>query len=92
MLKNYILTAIRNIVREKLFTVMNIAGLALGIGCAMVIYKIITCKQSYDQHHTNFDNIYRIIWETTKANGIEFNESVPHPLGNALRNDFPDLK
>lgn len=92
MLKNYLLTAFRNIIREKLFTIMNIAGLALGIGCAMVIYKIITYEQSYDKHHSNYDNIYRILRERAKANGPVYSESVPHPLGSALRNDFPDIK
>lgn len=92
MIKNYITTAFRNIIREKFFALMNIAGLALGIGCALVIYEIINYELSYDVHHKNYSDIYRIIRETTKANGIEHNESVPHPLGNALRNDFPDVK
>lgn len=89
MIKNYIITALRNIKREKLFALMNIAGLALGIGSALVIYKITTFELSYDTYHKNYDNIYRLVRESVTATGLDRTVSVPHPLGKALRNDFP---
>ncbi len=88
MLRNYIFTALRNMKREKLFALMNIAGLAIGIGCGLVIYKIISYELSFDQYHPNADNTYRLI---TEANHPQFGsvtfEGQVHPLGEALRND-----
>ncbi len=89
MLKNYFITALRNISRERFFATMNIAGLALGIGCALVIYKVINYELSYDTHHKNYEKVYRLVRENVVATGIDYTPSVPHPLGGALREDFP---
>jgi putative ABC transport system permease protein len=91
MLKNYIITALRNIKREKFFALMNITGLALGIGCALVIYKVISYELSFDTHHKNYENVYRLVRESITGSGIDSDVSVPHPLGKALRNDFPEI-
>ncbi|SMD31864.1 ABC-type transport system, involved in lipoprotein release, permease component [Reichenbachiella faecimaris] len=92
MFKNYLKTIYRNIKREKLFTMLNLSGLGLGLGCVLVIFKIITYEISFDKHHSNYDNIYRIVRESKISSGISYNEGVPHPVGEALRADYPDLK
>lgn len=91
MIRNYLLTALRNIKREKIYSLLNIVGLAMGIGCALVIYKIVTYELSYDRHQENFDNIYRIVREKQISTGINYNEGVPHPLGPALKSDFSQM-
>ncbi|MEP2024296.1 MAG: FtsX-like permease family protein [Reichenbachiella sp.] len=91
MLKNYLKTIYRNIKREKLFTLLNLSGLGLGIGCVLVIFKIITYELSYDTHHTNYDNIYRIVRESKISSGTSYNQGVPHPVGVGLQNDYPEL-
>lgn len=91
MFKNYLKTIYRNIKREKLFTLLNLSGLGLGLGCILVIFKIITYELSFDRHHTNYDKIYRAVRESTISNGIKYNEGVPHPLGEALATDYPNL-
>lgn len=89
MLKNYLLTAFRNMKRERLFAIMNITGLAIGIGCGLVIYKIITYELSFDAYHKNYRNIYRLLVEFEHPQyGVGFSEGQVHPLGEALRNDF----
>lgn len=89
MFRNYLFTAFRNMKRERLFAVMNIAGLAIGIGCGLVIYKIITYELSFDSYHKNYKNIYRLITEYNHPQyGTGFGEGQVHPLGEALRNDF----
>lgn len=92
MLKNYIITALRNIKREKFFALMNIAGLALGIGCALVIYKIISYELSFDTHHKNYEHVYRLVCESITGSGVNSDVAVPHPLGKALRNDFSEIE
>jgi ABC-type antimicrobial peptide transport system permease subunit len=89
MFRNYLFTAFRNMKREKLFAFMNITGLAVGIGCGLVIYKIITYELSFDAHHSNYKNIYRLIAEFNHPQyGTGYSEGQVHPLGEALRNDF----
>lgn len=89
MFKNYLFTAFRNMKREKLFAIMNITGLAIGIGCGLVIYKIITYELSFDSYHTNYKQVYRVINEFHHPQyGTVFNEGQIHPLGEAFSNDF----
>jgi predicted permease len=89
MFKNYFVTAFRNMKREKLFAIMNIAGLALGIGCGFVIYKIINYELSFDAYHKNYETTYRLITEFNHPQyGTGYSEGQVHPLGEALRNDF----
>lgn len=92
MLKNYFLTSIRFIKREKAFALMNISGLALGLACALVIYKIIAHESSFDKHHKNYKNLYRVVSEFQMTDGEYSNAGQPHPLSKGLREDFPGIK
>lgn len=91
MLKNYFITAIRNLKREKVYAILNVAGLALGIGCALVIFELVSFETSYDKHHLDADKIYRIVRVKQISIGMEHSAGVPHPLREALDADFPDL-
>jgi len=71
---------------------LNIAGLALGIGCALVIYKVIDYELSFDTHHSNYDNIYRVVRTSVRPDATEHNSGAAHPLGPALREEFPIIK
>lgn len=91
MFKNYLKTIYRNIKREKLFTLLNLSGLGLGLGCVLVIFKVISYELSFDTHHSNYDNTYRAVRESRISSGLSYNEGVPHPLGEGLRADYPEL-
>lgn len=91
MLKNYFTIAFRNLLRNKSYTFINVAGLALGITTCIIIFLIIKREVSFDQAFANSKNIYRIVRETTDASGVEKTTVTPYPLAEALRNDFPDL-
>ena len=60
MFKNYFKIAIRNIRRNKIYSFINIAGLSLGLACAMLIILYVKDEVSYDRFHNNVNNIYRI--------------------------------
>lgn len=62
MIKNYFKIALRNLQRNKIFSFINIAGLALGLACAMLIILYVKDEVSYDQFHKNVNNIYRIVY------------------------------
>src|SRR5450631_4260907 len=69
MLRNYFITAIRSFLRSRVYSVINIAGLSLGLACAMLIILYIKDEVSYDRFHTNAKQIYRIFAEGTSPQG-----------------------
>ena len=87
MLKNYFLTAIRNLKRNRTFALINILGLVLGVSGTVVIYRIIQFENSFDTYHSNVENVYRVAIHQETEGGTERGTSVQHPLGEALRND-----
>ena len=69
MIKNYFKTAIRNLFRNKIYSFINIAGLSLGLACAMLIILYIKDEVSYDRFHANAANIYRVVTQEVKEDG-----------------------
>ena len=92
MIKNYLITALRNLKRNKVYTFLNVIGLALGIGCALVIFKVIRYELSFDKHHANFEYIYRVVNENIYPDRVDKGQGTPHPLGPALVQDYPELE
>jgi len=61
MIKNYFKTAFRNLLRNKVYSFINIAGLSLGLACAMLIILYLKDEMSYDRFHTNVNSIFRVV-------------------------------
>ncbi len=92
MLKNYFKTALRNLSRNKVYSILNIMGLALGIGCALVIYKVIVFENSFDKHQSNYEDIYRVVGQGIRAGEVSKGMGTPHPVGPAIREDYPEIR
>ena len=73
MLKNYLKTAFRNLRRNKIYSFINIAGLSIGLACAMLILLYVKDEVSFDKFHKNVNNIYRIV-SKSKHNGVEYKD------------------
>ncbi|MDA3930735.1 MAG: ABC transporter permease, partial [Prolixibacteraceae bacterium] len=74
------------------YTALNIGGLAIGIGCSLVIYKIIAYEASFDSYHKNYENVYRLITEyQDPIEGTRYEEGQVPPVGEAIRNEFPGI-
>ncbi|MDA3823607.1 MAG: ABC transporter permease [Bacteroidales bacterium] len=92
MLSKLLKTIWSHLTSNKIYTAINIGGLAIGIGCSLVIYKIISYESSFDSYHKNHENIYRLINEyRDPIEGIKYQEGQVHPLGEAIRNDFSGI-
>jgi predicted permease len=89
MLKNYFKTAIRSLSRNKVYSLINTAGLAVGIAVCLVIFIFIEYEQSFDNFHPNRERIYRLL---TKGEKQDSTSAVPFPLPTAIENDYPDWK
>lgn len=70
MYKNYLKTAIRNLLRNKIYSFINIAGLSLGLTCCLLIFLYSKDEVSYDRFHKNKENIYRIVAYATNPQGV----------------------
>lgn len=91
MIKNYFKTAFRNLWRNRNFTVINVAGLAVGIAVCLVIFLIIQFELSFDGFHAKKDSIYRLLAVNENEDGVKRSAGVPYPLPTILHHDFPSL-
>ncbi|MFD1003685.1 FtsX-like permease family protein [Ohtaekwangia kribbensis] len=76
MIRNYLLIALRNFKRQKLFAALNMFGLALGLACAILIFLYISDELQYDTMHPYAADTYRIGCTFTNADGQEFDNTV----------------
>jgi putative ABC transport system permease protein len=94
MIKNYIKVALRSIFRNKLTAFINIGGLALAMGCCLLIVLFIKDEWSYDRYHGKADRIYRItrnFLSPDRSVNLHLGHVSP-PFGPLLKNDFPDFE
>lgn len=90
MIRNYLLLAVKHLRKQRVFSVINILGLTVGITCCFMIFLFIMNEFSYDDFHKNGKNIYRVM-RVGNNNGERRN--VPYlspPYGPTLINDYPD--
>jgi putative ABC transport system permease protein len=92
MIRNYIKTAWRNLLRNKSYAAINIVGLAIGIASCLLIFLIVQFETSFDKFHTKGDHIYRVMTVFHTPDGVFPSSGSPLPLSEGLRIDFPQLK
>ncbi|WP_343691130.1 ABC transporter permease [Chitinophaga sp.] len=93
MIRNYIKIAFRNLVSNKLYTVINISGLALGILSCVAIWVTCQFELSYENFQPDKENIYRVVSDATSPEGKHnFFSMPPDPLANAMRGNISGLK
>jgi len=83
MFKNYLKVALRNLQRHKVFTIINLAGLVIGMTCSMLILFWVQDELSTDRFHKNVNNIHRIVSNLNVQ---------PAPLAPTLIKDYPEVK
>src|SRR3954470_19586781 len=94
MFKNYFKTAFRSLSRNMNYTIINIAGLAVGIAVCVMIFIIIQFQTSFDNFHSKKDRIYRVLTEYHHADAanIFYGKGVPHPMPAGLKTAFPQIE
>ncbi|AYB34086.1 ABC transporter permease [Chryseolinea soli] len=92
MLKNYLLVALRNLLRNKIFSLINIFGLAVGLAACFLIYQYVQFEESYDTFHTKRERLYRVPMQfyngTDPVGALATNAPA---LGPALKAEFPEV-
>ncbi len=92
MFRNYFKIAFRNIYNSKIYSFINIAGLAIGLACFILITIFIKNELSYDNFHKKADRIYRPVEiQFPPGVGVQHVAVTMGPLAPALKNDFPEI-
>ncbi|MGD2245630.1 MAG: ABC transporter permease [Candidatus Aminicenantes bacterium] len=91
MIINYIKVALRNFSRQKIYSFINIAGLALGMALCVLIILYIQAELSYDRFHKNSDRIYRVAEETTRRGSIVSHANIFPIMAPNLVKEFPEI-
>ena len=91
MLKNYFKITLRNISRNKMYSGLNIVGLAIGLACCILILLYVHDELSYDRFHDNADSIYRIVPTFTTSERTMYLATNAHVQGPILKDEFPEV-
>jgi ABC-type antimicrobial peptide transport system permease subunit len=92
MFSNYLKTALRNIRRHKVFAIINIIGLSIGMACTILIMRWIQYELSFDRYHLNADRIYRLAtgMDLGKIRGLHALSN--YIAGKTLARDYPEVE
>jgi putative ABC transport system permease protein len=92
MLKSYFLIAWRGLKKNRVFSVINIAGLAIGLGVCLLIALYVANELSYDRFNEKADRIYRLDADIRMGDMFYNNWDSPPPVGPVLATDCPDIE
>jgi len=84
MLRNYLVVAVRSLLRHRLYSLLNIAGLAVGLAVCILILLFVRDELSYDRHHEKSEQIYRLLQGRSARTS--------YPPGAILRDDVPEVQ
>ncbi|MEE8335061.1 MAG: ABC transporter permease, partial [Candidatus Neomarinimicrobiota bacterium] len=91
MIKNYFTTAVRNILKNRVYSILNITGLAVGVMSFIMIMLYVRFELSYDKYNSNSTYIYRVA-TAGSLNGNDFTMAVsPAPVGAAFVEEIPGV-
>src|SRR5580700_3443836 len=92
MFKNYLLTAWRNLTKNKVFSAINITGLAIGMAACLLILQYVNFELSYDQFNKNLPDLYRV-YNDRYQNGklIQHGTITYSGISKAMQNDYPQV-
>ena len=92
MIKNYFKIAWRNLLKNKTFSFINIAGLSIGIAACLLILQYVSFELSYDQFNKNADDIYRVVNDRYQNGKLVQHGTITYSaVGKAMQDDFPEV-
>jgi putative ABC transport system permease protein len=91
MIKNYFKVAWRNLVKNKVFSFINIFGLSVGLTSCMLITVYIYNEVSYDKYHKNINQLYQLATTFVKDGKEDKTPNTPAPMAGAMKQEFPEI-
>jgi len=92
MLRNYFKIAIRSLLKNSVYSFINITGLSIGIACSVLILLWVADEYSYDRFHSNYNSIYKLYQSQQWAQGIGTGNAMPFPLKETIKDKSSQIK
>jgi len=91
MFSNYLKIAWRNLMKNKIFSFINIFGLSVGLTCCMLITVYLYNEVNYDKYHKNIDQLYQLATTFVKDGKEDKTPNTPAPIAAAMKQEFPEI-
>ena len=92
MIKNYLLSAYRNIIKNKFYSVLNVFGPAIGIACAILILLYVKDELTFDKQSENYSRTYRLESDFNISGKATVAALVPMPMAPTLKDEYPEIE
>src|SRR5260221_6887757 len=92
MVKNYLKTVLRSLLKNKIFSFINIIGLAIGMAACLLILEYVSFELSYDRFNKNLSDIYRVVNDHYQNGKLIQHGTITYSaIGKAMQDDFPEV-
>lgn len=92
MFQNYFKIALRNITKRRVYSLLNIIGLAIGMTCCLLLLQYVDYEFSYDKFHPKADNIYRLELDSYQNGQLAWKSATSYPaIVPSMKKDFPEV-
>jgi putative ABC transport system permease protein len=92
MFRNYFKTALRNLLRQRGTTMLNIGGLTLGLATSLILFLLVRYHKSFDTYHSNYARIYRASVQSDGNDGKNYTSGVHPVFPEVFSADFPEAE
>src|SRR5881394_1208275 len=92
MIRNFINVAIRSLVKQKIFSAINIIGFSTSISACLLILLYVQHETSYDKFFAKSDRIYKVALERIYPEHVTFYAVIPHSFAYTMKKDFPEVE
>ena len=92
MLRNYLKIAVRSLARSKVYSLINVSGLSLGVACCLLLALYVKDELEYDRHHERLNDLYRIDTEFKGVVGFDRLASVSPPIPMTVKDELPEVE
>jgi putative ABC transport system permease protein len=92
MFKNNLKIAWRNLLKGKIFNLINVLGLSVAVACCILLFLTVNFEFSFDRFHKNLPDIYQVYLTQNRAKGVERETPMPSPLTPAMKAEYPDVQ
>jgi putative ABC transport system permease protein len=92
MIRSYITIALRNIMRSKVYSLINILGLSLGVACCLLLALYVQDEMSYDKYHDRLNDLYRVTTHFQSDKGLDHLATTSPPIAMTLKDEIPEIE
>jgi putative ABC transport system permease protein len=92
MIDHYLKVSVRNLLRNKLASLISVIGLAIALGGAFLVYAYVGWERSYNTHLTDTEHVYRVVRSTESSSGVSYSVRASGALARALQDTYPEVE